>query len=48
MTANIPTNPEATYKHDGWQGCRHWLGPVCNVRVSTQTAATSHSQRAAR
>ena len=24
--ANIPSNPEATYKHDGWQGYGHWLG----------------------
>ena len=24
--ANVPTNPARTYKHDGWQGCGHWLG----------------------
>ena len=24
--ANIPSNPEATYKHDGWQGYGCWLG----------------------
>ena len=24
--ANIPTNPDRTYKHDGWQGYGHWLG----------------------
>ena len=23
---NIPSAPNATYKHDGWQGCGHWLG----------------------
>ena len=24
--ANIPSNPDRTYKHDGWQGYGHWLG----------------------
>ena len=24
--ANIPSTPERTYKHDGWQGYGHWLG----------------------
>ena len=24
--ANMPSAPEKTYKHDGWQGYRHWLG----------------------
>ena len=24
--ANVPTHPEGTYKHDGWQGMGHWLG----------------------
>ena len=24
--ANIPSHPEATYKHEGWQGYGHWLG----------------------
>ena len=24
--ANIPTNPQRTYKHEGWQGYGHWLG----------------------
>ena len=24
--ANIPSHPETTYKHKGWQGYRHWLG----------------------
>ena len=24
--ANMPSNPHATYKHDGWQGYGHWLG----------------------
>ena len=23
---SIPTNPNQTYKHDGWQGYPHWLG----------------------
>ena len=23
---NVPSNPHATYKHDGWQGYGHWLG----------------------
>ena len=23
---NMPSHPHATYKHDGWQGYRHWLG----------------------
>ena len=22
----MPSNPRATYKHDGWQGYGHWLG----------------------
>ena len=22
---NVPSNPDATYKHDGWQGWGHWL-----------------------
>ena len=30
-SANIPTNPERTYKHDVWQGYGHWLG-TGNVR----------------
>ena len=24
--ANIPTHPERSYKHDGWQSYGHWLG----------------------
>ena len=24
--ANIPSHPDATYKHEGWQGYGHWLG----------------------
>ena len=24
--ANIPSTPDRTYKHDGWQGYGHWLG----------------------
>ena len=24
--ANMPSNPDRTYKHDGWQGYGHWLG----------------------
>ena len=24
--ANIPSTPDATYKHKGWQGYKHWLG----------------------
>ena len=23
---NVPSNPERTYKHEGWQGYGHWLG----------------------
>ena len=23
---SIPSNPDQVYKHDGWQGCGHWLG----------------------
>ena len=23
---NVPSNPNTTYKHDGWQGYGHWLG----------------------
>ena len=23
---NIPSSPNETYKHDGWQGYGHWLG----------------------
>ena len=25
---NIPSNPNATYKHEGWCGYAHWLGTV--------------------
>ena len=24
--ANVPSRPEQTYKHEGWQGYGHWLG----------------------
>ena len=24
--ANVPSRPDVTYKHDGWQGYGHWLG----------------------
>ena len=24
--ANMPSTPDTTYKHDGWQGYGHWLG----------------------
>ena len=24
--ANVPSNPNRAYKHDGWQGWGHWLG----------------------
>ena len=24
--ANVPSNPQKIYKHDGWQGWGHWLG----------------------
>ena len=24
--STMPSNPDATYKHDGWQGYGHWLG----------------------
>ena len=30
--ANMPSNPDKIYKHDGWQGYGHWLG-TGNVRV---------------
>ena len=23
---NVPSTPDRTYKHDGWQGWGHWLG----------------------
>ena len=26
--SNIPSNPNATYKHEGWCGYAHWLGTV--------------------
>ena len=31
---NMPSHPDLTYKHDGWQGYGHWLG-TGNVGVST-------------
>ena len=34
--ANVPSTPDRTYKHDGWQGYGHWLG--------TGTVATKHKQ----
>ena len=33
--ANMPSTPNAAYKHDGWQGYGHWLGTV-NIRKMTQ------------
>ena len=33
--ANVPCNPDRTYKHDGWQGWGHWLG-TGNVQAGTQ------------
>ena len=32
--ANMPSAPQNTYKHDGWQGYGHWLG-TGNVRGGT-------------
>ena len=29
--ANVPSRPDLTYQHDGWQGYGHWLG-TGNVR----------------
>ena len=26
--ANIPSHPQATYRHEGWRGYAHWLGTV--------------------
>ena len=26
--ANIPSNPDATYMHEGWHGWRRWLGTI--------------------
>ena len=33
--ANIPSSPDAIYKHDGWEGWGHWLG-TCNVATKDQ------------
>ena len=32
---NVPSHPDRTYKHDGWQGWGHWLG-TGNTRNTTQ------------
>ena len=32
---NVPSNPDKTYKHDGWQGWGHWL------RHATPDSATA-------
>ena len=36
--ANIPSNPQRTYKHEGWQGYGHWLG-TGNVGVKKDRRA---------
>ena len=30
--ANIPSTPQATYKHDGWKGYGYWLGTCKKVK----------------
>ena len=30
----MPSRPDRTYRHEGWQGYGHWLG-TCNVRGGT-------------
>ena len=34
--ANIPSTPNRTYEHDGWQGWSHWLGIGSASRRPTQ------------
>ena len=34
--ANVPSNPDSTYKHDGWQGYGHWLGTATVAAKDTQ------------
>ena len=34
LPANVPSHPDATYKHDGWEGWGHWLG-TDSVRAKT-------------
>ena len=36
--SNIPSAPHKIYKHDGWQGLRHWLGTGTRVGGSDRTA----------
>ena len=46
--ANIPSAPHTVYKHDGWQGYRHWLG-TGNVGVRKGPAVPAvHEGAAAR
>ena len=39
--ANMPTNPNRDYKHDGWQGYNHWLG---TDHVTSQEKVTSNEK----
>ena len=32
---NVPSNPQRTYTHEGWQGYGHWLG-TGNAGVKTR------------
>ena len=34
--ANMPSKPQTTYKHDGWQGYGHWLGTGNAASKDTQ------------
>ena len=42
--ANMPFDPDKTYKHNGWQGYGHWLG-TGNVRGGIAQQFSCHSKR---
>ena len=41
---NIPSHPDAIYKHEGWQGYGHWLGtgPVVAPKDQHGPSVTTH------
>ena len=48
--ANVPSNPDATYRHEGWRGYEHWLrhtNPAAAAAPSRNTARPSKKRAAA-
>ena len=44
---NVPSNPNRTYKHDGWQGWGHWLGTGNPDSAASSSAPQPPRKRAA-